>query len=65
MKILEFNDRGQQVENDSGSLTRTGSTSHLAARPELRVENPHRARVDSDIQLYMFQTEPCEQRRNT
>ena len=56
MKILEFNDRGQQVENDSGSLTRTGSTSHLAARPDLRVENPHRARVDSDIQLYMFQT---------
>jgi len=56
MKILEFNDRGQQVENDSRSLTQTGTTSHLAARPNLRVEASHKSRVDSDIQLYMFQT---------
>lgn len=56
MKILEFNDRGQQVESDSRSATQFGSGSHLAAKPDIMVGDRHQSPVDSDIQLYMFQT---------
>jgi len=56
MKILEFNDKGQQVETDGRSMGVHGRQSHLAPRPDIRVAAQPTSRVKSDVQLYMFQT---------
>lgn len=56
MKILEFNDKGQQVETDGSSIGIQGRQSHLAPKPNIRVAAQPSSRVKSDVQLYMFQT---------
>ena len=56
MKILEFNDRGLQVERDSNGVRQFGSGSHLAPAPALGTRTQSVSSNPSDIQLYMFQT---------
>lgn len=56
MKILEFNDKGQQVETDSRSVGTSGRQSYLAPKPNVQVAAQAQSRVESNIQLYMFQT---------
>lgn len=56
MKILEFNDRGLQVERDANSVGHTSGASSLAHAPKLKSASNSTERGPSDIQLYMFQT---------
>ncbi len=56
MKILEFNERGLQVERDSKLVRQMDSLSHLAVPPNLTRADHERPHVQSDMQLYMFQT---------
>ncbi len=59
MKIVEFDEKGQQVTSDSGSIMSNDSTSKLAPRPQFgKPENaPKRVRKKSSgIELHMFQT---------
>lgn len=58
MKIVSFDEKGQQVEMDGKSVSSVGTQSHLAPRPSmLTADRPRSAsRGSSDIQLYMFQT---------
>lgn len=56
MKILEFDDKGRQVETDSGSIRDPGAGSRLAPKPDIRVAAGPRSFGASDIQLHMFQT---------
>lgn len=56
MKILEFDENGLQVERDSNSFKNASVRSHLAPAPKIKVNEQPRSSVESDIQLYMFQT---------
>ena len=56
MKILEFNDRGLQVERDANSVDHSSSASSLAPAPKLKSATSSSSNGPSDIQLYMFQT---------
>ena len=60
MKIIEFNDKGERVEADAGSVRSDSAGSALAPRPQLRSAAPEPARRkrgdSSGIELYMFQT---------
>lgn len=52
MKIIEFNERGQQVESQAKSLSGSGST--LAPSPE-RVRRP-KVSASAGVELHVFQT---------
>jgi glyoxylase-like metal-dependent hydrolase (beta-lactamase superfamily II) len=59
MKIVEFDDRGQRVEVDAGSVASKSNSSHLAPRPSIgrpAQEPMRRKRNSSGIELHMFQT---------
>ena len=59
MKIVEFDDKGQQVEVDGGTVSAKARTSFLAPRPSLSRTTPEpqrRKRSSSGIELHMFQT---------
>ncbi|MDE3238044.1 MAG: N-acyl homoserine lactonase family protein [Paracoccaceae bacterium] len=59
MKIVQFDDKGQQVELEPGSLATKSATSHLAPRPAIgrpTHEPVRRRRNSSGIELHMFQT---------
>ncbi len=61
MKIVEFDENGQQVIRDSGSLSSKNSGSSLAPRPVFSrsaESKPQRSRrsTSSGIELHMFQT---------
>lgn len=59
MKIVEFDDKGQQVEVDSAAVSSKSGTSNLAPRPVFSNEAPNperRTRRSSGIELHMFQT---------
>ena len=59
MKIVEFDDKGQRIESDGGSISsKTGSNS-LAPRPVFgkpKVSPTRHRRRSSGIELHMFQT---------
>ena len=56
MKILEFNERGLQIERDSNSLQSQANASHLAPAPTFSASASRSHSAPSGIQLYMFQT---------
>tara|TARA_R110002126_G_C10490973_1_gene504685 strand:+ start:81423 stop:82358 length:936 start_codon:yes stop_codon:yes gene_type:complete len=59
MKIVEFDDKGQQVEVDSAAVSSKSGTSNLAPRPVFSSHAPdpaRRTRRSSGIELHMFQT---------
>lgn len=60
MKIVEFDDKGRQVESDSGSIASKKGSSSLAPRPVFAsprsAASPRRNRPSSGIELHMFQT---------
>ena len=59
MKIVEFDDKGQRVESDAGSVSSKMSSSSLAPRPAMSARAPEparRGRNSSGTELYMFQT---------
>lgn len=62
MKIIEFNDRGQQVESDGKSILSSAGTSFLADRPS---SAPRRPKVSSSagVELHMFQTGTLKTRK--
>jgi len=59
MKIVEFDDKGRQVEREAEGLSSKGSTSSLAPRPVFSAgpaTAPKQRRKSSGIELHMFQT---------
>jgi N-acyl homoserine lactone hydrolase len=56
MKILEFDEKGMQVERDSREAGQIGLGSHLAAAPKFEESDRNYARVKSEVELFMFQT---------
>ena len=59
MKIVEFDDKGQQVEVDSAAVSSKSGTSNLVPRPVFSSHAPdpaRRTRRSSGIELHMFQT---------
>ena len=56
MKILEFKDRGLQVERDANSVAHSSHASSLASAPMPKSADSSLSNDPSDIQLYMFQT---------
>ena len=56
MKILEFDEKGMQVERDSDAMRQIGSGSHFTSPPASEKTDQRPSLIASDIQLYMFQT---------
>lgn len=56
MKILEFDEKGLQIERDSNSFKNTSLRGHLAPAPKIKANQQPRSLVESNIQLFMFQT---------
>lgn len=61
MKIIEFNEKGQQVESDAKSIRPVPRTSYLADRPS----STRRPKVPASagVELHMFQTGTLKTRR--
>lgn len=62
MKIIEFNERGQQVESDSRSIAPSLGTSFLADRP--KASHRPKVPVSAGVELHMFQTGTLKTRKH-